>query len=229
MDTSKLNGEVSPSVASMATSSSATASASTSSSIEDDESASIKLGLSQLPADVTVELYQCPVCRLNDAGKETLFAVEAKLTTHLDAHVGRGDIVRHHIIGEGEDSTPCQRPCLDESGERILCDRWFMVQLFSNGTGYGKLKWRARQAVLAAVTEGTVTAEATSPSKSTFSVTISPGPSDAKQQTVQQRQQQLQSQPPPPPLQLPSSSSSSNSEDTNDQDKNISLDWPHQV
>ena len=62
MDVSSHNGEVSPPL-------SAADPSATPAAEDDDESASIKLGLSQLPADVTVELYQCPVCRLNNAGK----------------------------------------------------------------------------------------------------------------------------------------------------------------
>ena len=236
MDSSTHNGEVLPS--------SSSSSHSTGDFLEGDESASIKLGLSQLPVGVTVELYQCPVCQLNAGGRETLFAVEAKLTSHLNAHANAGDILRHHFVENDDDNQQqqrqlCERPCLDDSGERILCDRWFMVKLFSNETGYGKLKWRARQPAPSLTGSGVTGVDASnSPTKSTFSVTIpamtassssstessvSPKPvqqplATTLQQQQQQQQPTLQQQTPPQPP----------NDDAIDQDKNISLDWPHQ-
>ena len=236
MDSSSHNGEVIPSSSS---------SSSNCDFLEGDESASIKLGLSQLPSGVTVELYQCPVCRLNAGGKEALFAVEAKLISHLNAHANAGDILRHHDANNADDDANdnvdhrqlprplCERPCLDETGARILCDRWFMVQLFSNETGYGKLKWRARQPMASGGGTG-VADQSASPSKSTFSVTIpaatttsagvasaadvSPKPTLSTSLPSSLQQQQQQHQTPPQPA----------NDDANDQDKNISLDWPHQ-
>ena len=264
MDSSSHNGEVIPNFhpatsgcgAAAETSTSASSSSSPSSFnvvIADagaDESASIKLGLSQLPAGVTVELYQCPICRLNGGGRETLFAVEGKLTTHLNAHVDAGDVARHHHLEDAglqqkqQQKQPCQRPCLDDTGERILCDRWFMVQLFSNETGYGKLKWRARQQTTTTTTKMTSSASSSStsnsivtdnnasPSKSTFSVTIpvvnpvvvasqqnvdaSTGATSSSPKQAHRLQSTEQQQQP-----------TSANDDINDQEKNISLDWPH--